>query len=355
MKFPDDGDENHNKNQNNEPEQEQAPPPPPQDPSDEEDEADPDHDNEPPGDDETKQDHKHRRRRRRRSIRLDQEESENEELSELLRHKIYKKLTGHDILNLMDPDLAMQSELASALTNDCNYTLLLNTNLEFYFGTSHTRDENETDYDNSTTPTLNSTVLRSLYTNYMPPNTQYNASVYESKLSKLMNASLTDRNLLELHNLRSLCHWDKHLLSMVSRAAAPHAQQQPVCYVSLPFLIALMAYKTDCEQITNEDVHRFLSVMLKCYPLQRSGLLFAFAEEHKPKPEIIDLLNKNAPIKEFMEIEQVKNNWCFWKDLVHAAYEHILDKDFLSKDSFLNVKVRRKKFITKTFFFVNSI
>lgn len=61
------------------------------------------------------------------------------ELNELLNRKIYKKFTGHDIMNLMNSDLMLgdtqrQYNPLFALANSCNYSLLLNANLEFYFG-----------------------------------------------------------------------------------------------------------------------------------------------------------------------------------------------------------------------------
>ena len=103
--------------------------------------------------------------------------------------------------------------------------------------------------------------------------------------------------------------------------------------------MSLMANKTDCEELIDADVHKFVETMLKCYPLQRAGVLFAFAEEHKTQPEIIELLNKNSPIKEFIRLKRVHDNWCFFKDLVHAVFEHILDRDFISTKSFLNAQV----------------
>lgn len=100
-----------------------------------------------------------------------------------------------------------------------------------------------------------------------------------------------------------------------------------------------MADKTDCDDIVDEDIHRFLGTVLKCYPLQRAGVLYAFAEEHKDQPEIINLLNKNSPIKEFIKLKKIEQNWCFWKDLLHAVFEHILDREFINSDNFLNAKV----------------
>lgn len=177
--------------------------------------------------------------------------------------------------------------------------------------------------------TLNASLLRQLYTKYI------DKSSHGPSMQQI-NSALSNHNLLQLTNLRSLCHWDKKLLEMLERNS--HTSQ-PICYISLPFIVSLMANKTNCDELVEADVHTFMETMLKCYSLQRAGILYALAEEHKAKPEIINLLNKNSPIKEFIQLKQVKENWCFWKNLVHAVFEHILDREFISNEAFMDAKV----------------
>lgn len=59
-------------------------------------------------------------------------------LDELRTRKIYKKLTGQEILNMTPSDLQITdiddpNNPALALASRCNYSILLNANLEFYF------------------------------------------------------------------------------------------------------------------------------------------------------------------------------------------------------------------------------
>lgn len=59
-------------------------------------------------------------------------------LDDLLNLKIYKKLTGREILNMTYSDLMIKNindlnDPAMSLTANCNYSLVLNSNLEFYF------------------------------------------------------------------------------------------------------------------------------------------------------------------------------------------------------------------------------
>ena len=90
-------------------------------------------------------------------------------------------------------------------------------------------------------------------------------------------------NLLNVRKLRSLCEWDRKIVTMLT---APHKQQE-VCYFSLPFVVAILNNKTDCSELTSSDVKNFLKIVLKCYDLHIKGVLYAAADELKPKPEII--------------------------------------------------------------------
>lgn len=69
---------------------------------------------------------------------IDDENQKKLDLEDLLNRKIYKKLTGHEILNMTHTDLIIENihdrnNPALKLVADCNYSLVLNSNLEFYF------------------------------------------------------------------------------------------------------------------------------------------------------------------------------------------------------------------------------
>lgn len=60
------------------------------------------------------------------------------DLADLLNRKIYKKFSGYDILSMTHEDLMVSdSEFddnsALSLIKNCDFSLLLNSNLEFYF------------------------------------------------------------------------------------------------------------------------------------------------------------------------------------------------------------------------------
>ena len=67
---------------------------------------------------------------------------------DLLNRFIYKKLTGEHIYNMLPKDLTINNNSAQFLNHAfnrvkfCNYSLGLDTNLEFYFGASSTGADN---------------------------------------------------------------------------------------------------------------------------------------------------------------------------------------------------------------------
>jgi hypothetical protein len=137
-------------------------------------------------------------------------------------------------------------------------------------------------------------------------------------------------NLLNVRKLRSLCEWDNKILGMLTN---PH-KKHDVCYFSLPFVVTILNNKTDCMTLTETDVKNFLKIVLKCYNLHASGALYAAAEELKPKPEIIRLINKNNPLSQFIKLPIIKDNICFKHNLLHIFFEYLADKEFLSEKNF---------------------
>ena len=136
--------------------------------------------------------------------------------------------------------------------------------------------------------------------------------------------------MLNVRKLRSLCEWDNKILGMLTN---PH-KKHDVCYFSLPFVVTILNNKTDCMTLTETDVKNFLKIVLKCYNLHASGALYAAAEELKPKPEIIRLINKNNPLSQFIKLPIIKDNICFKHNLLHIFFEYLVDKEFLSEKNF---------------------
>ena len=135
-----------------------------------------------------------------------------------------------------------------------------------------------------------------------------------------------EENLLNLRKLKSLCLWDKKMVQMLTSFQQEKKQDYSTpCYFSLPQSIALINNKTDCMLLDANDVRRFISVIRDCYDLQKSGILYAAAEEFKQKSEIISLLNKNDPISKFVREPFVRNNICFKKNLLHDSRLKLLN------------------------------
>ncbi len=136
-------------------------------------------------------------------------------------------------------------------------------------------------------------------------------------------------NLLQLRKLKSLCRYDRKFVAML--ADWNKIRDEQVCYFSLPLAISVLNNKTDCEQLVQSDVDYFAHVINKCYTLHSEGLLFATAEEHKKKSEIMELLNKDNPFSKFVNLDDVQHHICFKKDMLHIIYEHLVDKEFVSQ------------------------
>ena len=267
---------------------------------------------------------------------------------DLLNRFVYKKLKGEDIYNMIPKELTINnnsklfSNHAFNKIKFCNYSLGLDTNLEFYFSPSappsnlENLTESESskrmpiddngDEDKSTTEIL---LDLDLNEDYFNENSDVNLDV-RSKSGVFKNM---EENLLNVRKLRSLCEWDTKILNMLT---SPH-KKHDVCYFSLPFVVAILNNKTDCMTLTETDVRNFLKIVMKCYDLHSSGALYAAAEELKPKPEIIRLINKNNPLSQFIKLPIIKDNICFKHNLLHIFFEYLVDKEFLSnKKSSMN-------------------
>lgn len=276
----------------------------------------------------------------------------------LLSRKIYKKFTGFDIINMTSTDLILKNASSHALRTieHCNYSLVLNHHLEFYFSASDA---------NRARVTLDELYLHDYYAKFQDElkRAKFNSHHHQEKLNdtidwssnrttndwwwlttpaenesdyqrdRLLNATLNGANLLNVQNLKSLCEWDKQITGMLAEFG--RLRESELCYLSLPSIIVLLNNKTDCASVNERDVEHFLDIVLKCYRLHATGIMFGFAEEHKDQPEIINLLNKNNPIKEFIQLPEIKENLCFRNDLLQTVFEHILDREFLSERNFL--------------------
>ena len=262
---------------------------------------------------------------------------------DLMSRFIYKKLKGEEIYKMLPPDLTINNNSKLFLNHAfnkvkfCNYSLGLDTNLEFYFSSSSpptslenltssvskstpNDDNNNDDEDNSTSDILHHLNLSEDYFN------DANSDVDLDVKSKGEIFKNMEDNLLNVRKLRSLCEWDNKILNMLT---SPH-KKHDICYFSLPFVVAILNNKTDCMTLTNTDVRNFLKIVLKCYDLHSSGALYAAAEELKTKPEIIRLINKNNPLSQFIKLPIVKDNICFKHNLLHIFFEYLVDKEFLS-------------------------
>lgn len=225
---------------------------------------------------------------------------------------IWKQFTESIIQKMVPSKLTIkQNELQNHAINDvlnCNYTLALDKNLEFYFSSNENLNAKE--------------FFKSFFNGNK---TQSSDSVSSS--SRLV-VKQSETNLLSLTKLKSLCNFDKKYLEMTASWNKIRVNQ--ICYFSLPLAIATLNNKQTCDDLTQSDVDHFLEIVSDCYTLHANGILYATAEEFKKKPPIIELLSKNDPLTQFAKKETVQDNLCFKKNLMHIVYEHLVDKEFLA-------------------------
>jgi hypothetical protein len=135
-------------------------------------------------------------------------------------------------------------------------------------------------------------------------------------------------SLLTLQKVKSLCQWDKKLLRMMYNSESAERVDKP-CYMSLPLLLTILSGKKDCVDIVESDISHFKSILDKCHDIYKTGVLYAAALESKAKTGIDLILNANSPKSIFFKLPQVRNNICFKHDLLHFAYEHVLDHNYM--------------------------
>ena len=263
--------------------------------------------------------------------------------AELMARVIWNKYTGRELVHMMPTNLSISKELDDAhkyhaLNNmgNCNYSLSLDQNLEFYFAASHV------DIDDYTTHTKSALdAADPAAANADASGGGENSSDSSSDAQKEREKAAAEKNLLTLANLQSLCKWDKAIIGMLTdvkhqppangKNPQAHLARDEVCHFSLPYVIALLNNKTDCAQLDEADIAHFVTVVRQCRPLHASGFLYVAAEEDKQKPEIMNLLNVNNPIAGFVRLPVVRNNICFKKNLVHILFEHVVDKQFMEE------------------------
>jgi len=228
----------------------------------------------------------------------------------------------------------------------CNYSLGLDENLEFYFSASQLAKLHNFEYfknilkNNNNNNNLSNSINQSKYFNDIDSEYRIDsdASFKNEHLNIAEYLKVKEENLLNLRKLKSLCKWDKEMLQLLISFQREKNQDFTMpCYFSLPQSIAILNNKTDCTQLDSNDVRHFIEIIRDCYDLQKTGILYAAAEEYKQKPEIINLLNKNNPISKFVREPFVRNNICFKKNLLHIIYEYLVDNEFLSINTSSNV------------------
>lgn len=277
---------------------------------------------------------------------------------------IFKGLTGKAIIDMMPLNITITEESKKKAyvsqkkynydsIKSCDVSLDLNSNLEFYFTASDSLEaKKKENYNRNQTKKIEALQYfedidteYSIHTDKNFPFLQKNDEIIET--TYLLKK---ERNLLNIKNLKSLCHWDKKLTHKLAQTSVrlERAIQQS-CYYSLPAAIALMNNKNDCMQITSDDVRNFLSLCKKCYPLQKAGILFLAAEDSKKKSDMDSLLTKNDPISKFMRLPFIKENVCFKNNLMHIVFEYLVDKEFMREnDNNSGSMIKNKSFNIKT-------
>lgn len=272
---------------------------------------------------------------------------------DLTKKIVHRKLTGADILKMMPANATINKEskyYSNHIFNqqeECNYTLASDANLEFYFTSAHKSAADLLEKYDRKSPS-SSKQSRAANVDYLDMSTEYSVQsdqTFRSILDdedKLKYLFSKEENLLNINKLKSLCQWDKKMLSIMTagKKSNPHQQQQQkVCYFSLPQAIAILSNKSDCMQLVPADVRAFLHTVKQCHALYEQGVLFAAAEEYKQKMPFFSLLDKNKPISNFIRFPTVRDNICFKNNLIFIVFDYLIDKEFLVNETNLNVKI----------------
>ncbi|CAF0737563.1 unnamed protein product [Adineta steineri] len=116
----------------------------------------------------------------------------------------------------------------------------------------------------------------------------------------------SSRNLLTLDNLLSLCKKQKELVNLF--------ELHSTCHYTLPEMIAYFSNKTDCQDLTQNDIKRFINRMQRCHALYDTGLI------------------RTAGLKRYREkpLELFQYDSCFFNNFTFLTLEYLVDKTFLS-------------------------
>ncbi len=104
--------------------------------------------------------------------------------------------------------------------------------------------------------------------------------------------------------------------------------KQKPCYFSLPFSIAILNGKTNCDNLDESDLTNFFNILTKCKSAYSSGILYEAAEEYKEQTELNVILRETNPKSLFFRIPSVRDNICFKKNLIYLIYEYVLSSEF---------------------------
>lgn len=111
---------------------------------------------------------------------------------------------------------------------------------------------------------------------------------------------------MEINNLLSLCRKQHELVELFELHAT--------CHYTLPEMVAYFANKTDCQQLTAEDIPNFIDRIQRCHSLYDTGLIrLAGLKRYRAAP--IDLFQYDT---------------CFRYNFTFLSLEYLLDRTFLS-------------------------
>lgn len=115
----------------------------------------------------------------------------------------------------------------------------------------------------------------------------------------------TSTNLLTFEHLQSLCKKQTDLIDLF--------QLNSTCHFSLPQLVAFFAEKSDCRQLTPDDIPNFIERIQRCHSLYDAGVIrLVGLHRYRLKP-----------------LELFQYDSCFRHNFTFLALEYLLDKSFL--------------------------